>query len=38
MMSTETYEIFDRIGVKTGLKEEWKVEGKAKKEAEAFKN
>ena len=26
MMSTETYEIFDRISVKTGLKDKWKEE------------
>ena len=28
MMSTETYEIFDRISVKTGLKDKWKEEWK----------
>ena len=28
MMNQETYEFFDRIGVKTGMKDRWKEEGK----------
>ena len=32
-MSPETYEIFDRINVKTGLKEKYRAEAEAKAEA-----
>ena len=34
-MSPETYEIFDRINVKTGLKEKYKKEGREEGKQEA---